>query len=522
MNKFFLQETIDHDQVAKRKSPLQLSLVHSEHAFSPLASERSALQFSEAIPVGTYIMKVDGPGIAKFTFVSQRFLNMLDLDRQKTLSDPSHVYERVHPEDVQGLISLSEHAQKNTLPFYWEGRILVRGETRWFLCETSVRKLLTGGFIHEGAVTDITLQKRAERKLLKERKQVFELLKNTPLPMLVHRLDSREITFINEEFSKKLGYVESEIPTVDECLRLVFPDQNYRYEVSRWWRSVLSEFLRGGTPIPQRTFQIKAKAGQTLDMLCSGSIFQNLLIISLFDVTETERLRREEEKNLQEKITLALGHVEQTESKMLASLISLARERDNETGSHIVRTQKYVERIALRLKAMGHYVELLSESEIARMVKVAPLHDIGKVGIPDAILKKEGKLDDQEWAVMKTHTSIGERVLSVHQAEGQIGSDVLATAVQIAGSHHEKWDGSGYPRGLKGHEIPLPARIMAVADMYDALVTKRVYKAIWTHADAVKEIVSKRGTHLDPEIVDAFLQEADEFLRIANANKDSH
>lgn len=521
MDHIFLNEPMRQALEGKEKSGGPLSLARSEHAFAPLSSERSALQFSEAIPVGTYIMKIDAPGVARFTFVSQRFLDMLDLERQKVLSDPHHVYQRVHPEDIKGLMEVSAHVQENSLPFYWEGRMLVRDEVRWFLCETSVRKLLDGGFIHEGAVTDITLQKRAEHTLLNERRQVLDLLKNTPMPMMVHRLDGRKVSFINDEFSKKLGYGEADIPTVDDWLRLAFPEEGERQGVSRWWENALSECRHAGKPIPHRLFSIRARSGATLEMLCSGSIFQNLLIVSLLDVTESERSRQEEARHLQEKIALARDHVEQTESKMLASLISLARERDNETGNHIVRTQKYVERIALRLKAMGHYGQFLSVAEITRMIKAAPLHDIGKVGIPDAILKKEGKLDAAEWAVMKTHTTIGERVLSVHQAEGQIGDDILGIALQIAGGHHEKWDGSGYPRGLKGEQIPLPARIMAVADMYDALVSKRVYKPVWTHADAVSEIVGKKGTHLDPHVVDAFLLELDAFLKIGEAHKDS-
>ena len=206
---------------------------------------------------------------------------------------------------------------------------------------------------------------------------------------------------------------------------------------------------------------------------------------------------------------------------MLGRLNALAMARDNETGNHIIRTQNYVKKLALRLREMGHYKQELTDEIIALLFKAAPLHDIGKVGIPDHILHKSGQLDEYEWQTMKTHTTIGEAVLSSagHELHGE--EDVIRKAILIAGGHHEKWDGSGYPRGLKGEEIPLPARIMALADVYDALVSERVYKAGWTHEDAVIEIVSKRGSHFDPLIVDAFIAEQDGFLAIYRQYEDS-
>lgn len=221
------------------------------------------------------------------------------------------------------------------------------------------------------------------------------------------------------------------------------------------------------------------------------------------------------------KVELAHTKVEKTEKQLLESLNMLAMARDNETGQHIIRTQNYVKRLALRLREMGHYINELSDEAIDLLFKAAPLHDIGKVGIPDSILLKQGPLNDDEWQIMKTHTSIGENVLSSaeHDSHGEGG--VIKNAFKIAGGHHEKWDGSGYPRGLAGEDIPLPARIMALADVYDALVNKRVYKHGWSHEDAVQEIVSKRGLQFDPLVVDAFILEADSFLAISRQYEDN-
>ena len=214
-------------------------------------------------------------------------------------------------------------------------------------------------------------------------------------------------------------------------------------------------------------------------------------------------------------------HAQKTEKQMLMTLNALALARDNETGNHIIRTQNYVRGLALRLRMMGHYVNELNDQCIDTLYKAAPLHDIGKVGIPDNILNKMGRLSDQEWQVMKSHAAIGEAVLSSDDIE--VGGDqgVVKKAIQIAGGHHEKWDGTGYPRGLKGNAIPLSARIMALADVYDALVSERVYKSGWTHEDAVKEIVSKSGIHFDPLVVAALIEEQSNFQEIAKKYRDN-
>lgn len=208
------------------------------------------------------------------------------------------------------------------------------------------------------------------------------------------------------------------------------------------------------------------------------------------------------------------------EEQMLVALKGLAAARDNDTGNHIVRTQHYVKVLAERLKLMGYHPEQLDTKKINAIYRAAPLHDIGKVGIPDSILLKAGPLNFDEWGVMKTHAAIGESVLEASAANLKVRDDVIESAILIAGGHHEKWDGTGYPRGLSGENIPLDARVMALADMYDALVTIRPYKSAWSHEDAIEEIINKKGTHLDPAVVDAFIVEVDSFKEIANRYRD--
>ena len=199
----------------------------------------------------------------------------------------------------------------------------------------------------------------------------------------------------------------------------------------------------------------------------------------------------------------------------ITALCALAEMRDNETGNHIRRTQNYVRALAGRLCVHPRFAPELSETTISLLFKSAPLHDVGKVAIPDAILLKPGKLNAEEWAIMKRHAEYGRDAMV--QAETDVGESVsfLRCAREIAYCHHEKWDGSGYPNGLAGDAVPLSARIMALADVYDALISKRVYKPAYSHGQAVDMIVEGRGTHFDPDIVDALLDIAGEFQTIA-------
>ena len=205
----------------------------------------------------------------------------------------------------------------------------------------------------------------------------------------------------------------------------------------------------------------------------------------------------------------------------LAALTALAETRDNETGNHIQRTQHYVRALALQLQNHPRFASFLTASTIEMLFRSAPLHDIGKVGIPDRILLKPGRFEPEEMAIMKTHTTLGRDV--IEQAERLIGAKVgfLTIAKEIAYSHQEKWDGSGYPEGLAGEAIPVSARLMALADVYDAIISRRVYKEGMSHASAVHIISQGRGQHFDPDIVDAFLAILDEFQDIAARYADS-
>jgi HD-GYP domain-containing protein (c-di-GMP phosphodiesterase class II) len=208
-----------------------------------------------------------------------------------------------------------------------------------------------------------------------------------------------------------------------------------------------------------------------------------------------------------------------TQDVTILSLASLAEARDNETGAHILRTQRYVRVLAKALQDHPRFAIYLDDETVELLFKSAPLHDIGKVGIPDNILLKPGPHTDQERDTMKTHAKIGADALAV--AERELGAtSFLRLAGEIALTHHEKWDGGGYPDGLRGDAIPVSGRLMAVADVYDALITKRVYKPAFSHEEAMEILQDGRGGHFDPDVIDAVIACEDDFRDIARTYAD--
>ncbi len=204
----------------------------------------------------------------------------------------------------------------------------------------------------------------------------------------------------------------------------------------------------------------------------------------------------------------------------IRALARLAEIRDPETGNHLRRTQGYVRTLAEHLGTHPRFSAFLTAPHIEALVKSAPLHDIGKVGIPDTILLKQGRLTPTEWAIMKTHSSLGYQALEQAEQDSEHPLEFLSMAKQIALYHHEKWDGSGYPEGLAGDAIPIAARLMALADVFDALISQRAYKKAFTLNEALPIIHTGRGTHFDPDVVDAFFARQDEFIAIAGRHAD--
>ncbi len=276
-----------------------------------------------------------------------------------------------------------------------------------------------------------------------------------------------------------------------------------------WTRSVLS-----------LCFMVVCGAGL---WLASGWLLQTqgLFVSPLFPLTAlcvnfsflTYLKYRKEDKELR----VRNGELVAIQNFTIQCLAALTETRDSETGGHIIRCQHYVKVLANHLAKLPKYLKILNEETIDLLYKSAPLHDIGKVGVPDRILMKPGRLTDDEFREMKKHTIYGRE--AIIRAEHLYGKDVndsfLQFGKEMAYSHHEKWDGTGYPEGLTGENISVFGRIMAIADVYDALIRKRRYKPSFSHEEAVSIIARSRGSHFDPDVVDVFIAVDEEFKKIA-------
>ncbi|MDH4276052.1 MAG: response regulator [Gammaproteobacteria bacterium] len=313
-------------------------------------------------------------------------------------------------------------------------------------------------------------------------KLLTRLLEAEGYQRVLSTLDSREVVDLYREHQFDLVLLDIRMPNMDG------------FEVMRALQSVdSSDYVPVLVLTAQTDKETRLKA-----LECGAKDFVNkpfdrlevmTRIRNILQVRLLHNRIRQENRTLEQQVQLSLQQLESTRLEVLRRLGLAAEYRDNETGYHIVRMSKYSQLIA---QAFG-----LPEEHCTRILQASPMHDIGKIGIPDAILLKPGKLAPDEWAIMKTHASIGAEILSQ-------GSALLEAARVIALSHHEKWDGSGYPQGLVGEQIPIEGRIVAVADVFDALTSERPYKKAWNVNDAVAEIRRGSGAHFQPEIVDAF------------------
>lgn len=226
----------------------------------------------------------------------------------------------------------------------------------------------------------------------------------------------------------------------------------------------------------------------------------------------------DQNRALEEKVQERTRELMHTQDVTIVGFSTLAEYRNQETGWHILATQQYVGILARYLATSPKFSHFLTPENIELLRKSAPLHDIGKIAVPDRLLLKPGKLTAEEFEEIKKHTIYGRDALArAEQALGDVRSSFLSIAKEIAYTHHERWDGSGYPQGLAGDEIPISGRLMALADVYDALISPRVYKEAYPHAKAVEIIESERGKHFDPEVVDAFLDMEEVFCNIAKS-----
>lgn len=347
---------------------------------------------------------------------------------------------------------------------------------------------------------ELTLRRRLEELQTNERKY-RDSLEFIPIPVGIANA-SGSILYLNNLFTQTYGYTLDDIPTIDQWSHQAYPDPGYREQMARIWEEDIVNAHGSGGSTPPRVYQVTCRDGSVRHVHLSMRKLDDLFLTVFQDLTAHELLESTLRRQLQE--------LSAARDATINSMAILSEYRDSDTGAHIQRTKLYVKAMIDRIGEKKGYT-----SDIRDLIwHSAPLHDIGKVAIPDSILLKPGRLTPEEEKVMQKHVVFGSEAIRRTQ-ENIPDNSFLDFACEIAEFHHEWWDGSGYPHGISGETIPLCARIMAIADVYDACISKRPYKEPIPHDEVVKIINAARGTHFDPELVDIFNEMHKEFDRIA-------
>ena len=319
--------------------------------------------------------------------------------------------------------------------------------------------------------------------------KMFNLLENNKPDMILLDIDMPEMTGYEALVILKEKPETKDIPVIFVTVRYDYNDEHHGFSL-------------GAIDFISKPFQP--------DILIKR-IEAHLLIEKQKKTLESQSAELKNfNENLQKMVDEKTQSVLDLQSALLKTMAELVECRDDITGGHIERTQRGLQIILEELEQSNIYTDEKQGWSMALLLQSCQLHDVGKISIDDSILKKPGKLNDEEFELMKKHASFGEGIIEKIQTLTK-ESDFLKYAKIFAASHHEKWDGSGYPRGLKEQEIPILGRIMAIVDVYDALISERPYKKAFTHEEAVRIISDGSGKQFDPALVDVFLQSAEQF-----------
>lgn len=350
-------------------------------------------------------------------------------------------------------------------------------------------------------LSDALNNQRRIQELKGNEKKYRDSLDFIPVPVGIADASGR-IRYVNRRFTETFGYRLEDIPFFEAWKEKAYPDPEYRRESETLWDSDVAAALKGNGSTPNRVYLVSRSDGEVRHVDITMRVLGELYLTVFQDLTERESLE----------ITLRnqLRDLSAMRDATINSMAILSEYRDTDTGSHIQRTKFYVKAMVERVgERLGH------SSEVRELIwRSAPLHDIGKVAIPDSILLKPGRLTPEEELIMRRHVLFGSDAIK-RTREYAPDDPFLDVACEIAEFHHERWDGSGYPHGLSGPSIPLSARIMAVADVYDACISERPYKAPIPHEEVIRIIENGRGSHFDPELVDIFQDIHGEFKEIA-------
>jgi PAS domain S-box-containing protein len=358
-----------------------------------------------------------------------------------------------------------------------------------------------------GKILSDQVSARMQLEALRESEQQFrDSLEFLPTPISIAAFDG-SVIFMNRLFTETFGYTLDDIHSISEWSRIAYPDEAYRAQRLAVWEADSRAAVAANASTPPRIYAVTCSDGSVKQVEISMRPLGDRFLTVFQDMTGRLAL----ETKLRNKVL----ELAATQEATINSMAILSEFRDSDTGAHILRTKLYVK---LMLEKMGDLLPF--PPEISELIwHSAPLHDIGKIAIPDSILLKQGRLSPEEFELMKKHVTYGSTAIRRTQ-ESLPGDSFLTIASEIAEYHHEKWDGTGYPHGLAGNAIPMAARIMAIADVYDACITERPYKPPIPHEDVVRIISESSGTHFDPDLVRVFLRFNEDFRAIASEYRD--
>ncbi|RXJ93415.1 regulator [Malaciobacter molluscorum] len=457
-------------------------------------------QYKDIVDERSIISKTDQDGI--ITYVNKPFLKISGYSKEEIIGKPHSIIK--HSDVDNKYYSEIWHVIKDEKKL-WQGEFKNCSKDGYtYYLDTIIKPILdlNGNIIEYISLSnDITYLRETKEYFknqtektsldLKESINILNQYKDAinKSNIIVRVNKNRKIEHVNDAFIEATGYSREEL--IGQNYSFLKQPNLTKEEYEKLVEEIFSENGRRGIIVNET----KDKKLLYCDVYTyplkdlDGNIFEYIGI--RHDITEIVELHKE---------------LEDTQREIIYKLGEISESRSQETGQHVKRVAEYSKLLAIKYD--------LSEEEINTVFTASPMHDIGKISIPDAILHKPGKLDEQEWEIMKTHSKIGYDILK------NSTRPILKAAAEISHSHHEKWDGSGYPQGLKGDDIPIFGRITAIADVFDALGSDRSYKKAWPIENILDLFHKERGKHFDPNLVDIFFENIDEFLKIRDKFKD--
>lgn len=456
-------------------------------------------EYKDAVDTCNIVSKTDINGF--ITYVNEQFCEISGYTEDELLGKPHNIIR--HPEMPSS--AFEEMWKTIQAKKVWRGIVKNRKKNHGiYYVDTTIKPIIDNlGNIVEyiGIRKDITEQENFKKELQHElsltTNNLHEMMQRSreyhkamDESTILTRADlNGKITYVNNEFTNVLGYTLEEMIGKDHKI-LKHPD-THKVIIKNLWDTILSGNTWRGV------IQNIDKYGET--------IWLDTVIVPIKNMTNEIVEYLTIRHNVSE-IVMLNQEIEQTQGELIYTLGSAAETRSKETSNHIKRVAHYSKLLA---SLIG-----LDDDEAEILYQASPMHDIGKLAIPDNILKKPGPLNDHEWDIMRTHSELGHKILA------SSNRPILKASSIVAHEHHEKWDGTGYPRGLKGNDIHIYGRITAIADVFDALGSDRVYKKAWELESILELFKNERGKHFDPHLIDLFLKNVDAFVDIGNKYRD--